>query len=171
VTHLIDQKSTTIARLRKLLFGAETEKTAAVTGGHTESPLTDSDGQPGSPNGGESSDSKAPPEKPKGHGRKGANDYPGARRVTVPHATLVVGDDCLACERGTLYGQAQGGILLRFSGQPPVQVTIYELEKLRCGLCGQVFTAQPPEATTLDKYDPTVASMPACQHDRPAQVR
>ena len=89
MTHLIDQKSTTIARLRKLLFGAETEKTAAVTGGHTESPLTDSDGQPGSPSGGESSDSKAPPEKPKGHGRKGANDYPGARRVTVPHATLV----------------------------------------------------------------------------------
>ena len=38
VTQLIDQKSTTIARLRKLLFGAETEKTAAVTGRAAESP-------------------------------------------------------------------------------------------------------------------------------------
>ena len=47
VTQLIDQKSTTIARLRKLLFGAETEKTAAVTGRHAESPLVDGAGQAG----------------------------------------------------------------------------------------------------------------------------
>ncbi len=32
VTQLIDKKSTTIARLRKLLFGETTEKTAGVTG-------------------------------------------------------------------------------------------------------------------------------------------
>ena len=51
--------------------------------------------------------------------------------------------------------------MLRFTGQPPVQVTIYELEKLRCGLCGEVFTAKSPEAAGLEKYDPTVASMVA----------
>ena len=49
--------------------------------------------------------------------------------------------------------------MLRFTGQPPVQVTIYELEKLRCGLCGEMFTAKLPEAAGFDKYDPTVASM------------
>ena len=162
VTQLIDQKSTTIARLRKLLFGADTEKTAAVTGRVAESSQTasaDNNESPGEASGGNSSDTKKPREKAKGHGRNGADDYPGAKRVSVPHEAFAVGDPCPSCERGTLYGQPQSGILLRFTGQPPVQVTIYELEKLRCVLCGEVFTAKPPEAAGFEKYDPTVASM------------
>jgi transposase len=159
VTQLIDQKSTTIARLRKLLFGAETEKTAAVTGHHAESPSTAGAAESGSPGAAGGGSTKKPREKPKGHGRNGADDYPGATRVRVLHEILGVGDPCPTCERGTLYGQPRGGIQLRFTGQPPVQVTVYELEKLRCGLCGEVFTAKLPEAAGLDKYDPTVASM------------
>jgi transposase len=159
VTQLIDQKSTTIARLRKLLFGAETEKTAAVTGHHAESPSTAGAAESGSPGAAGGGSTKKPREKPKGHGRNGDDDYPGATRVRVPHEALNAGDPCPTCERGTLYGQPRGGILLRFAGQPPVQVTVYELEKLRCGLCGEVFTAKLPEAAGLDKYDPTVASM------------
>jgi transposase len=158
VTQLIDQKSTTIARLRKLLFGAETEKTAAVTGRELEG---GGQGELGAPGSFEAESNQQPPaaEKPKGHGRNGADDYPGATRVNVPHESLAAGDPCPQCERGTLYGQAQGGILLRFAGQPPVQVTVYELEKLRCHLCGKIFTAQAPAAAGLDQYDPTVASM------------
>jgi transposase len=159
VTQLIDQKSTTIARLRKLLFGAETEKTAAVTGHHADSPSTAGTAESGSPGAAGGGSTKKPREKPKGHGRNGADDYPGATRVRVPHEALHAGDPCPSCERGTLYGQPRGGIQLRFTGQPPVQVTVYELEKLRCGLCGEVFTAKLPEAAGLDKYDPTVASM------------
>ncbi|MFM7649257.1 MAG: IS66 family transposase [Cyanobium sp.] len=155
VTQLIDQKSTSIARLRKLLFGAETEKTAAVTGRAAESP------SPGGPAAGGGDDPAAAKtrDKPKGHGRKGAEDYPGATRVEVSHEALNAGDPCPSCDRGTLYGQPQGGIALRFTGQSPLQVTIHELEKLRCGLCGEVFTAMLPEAAGLDKYDPTVAGM------------
>ena len=40
-----------------------------------------------------------------------------------------------------------------------LEATVYELEKLRCHLCGRIFTAQAPEAAGADKYDPTVASM------------
>jgi len=155
VTQLIDQKSTSIARLRKLLFGAETEKTAAVTGRAAEST------SPGGPAAG-SGDAPAatkPRDKSKGHGRNGAEDYPGAKRVEVSHEVLNAGDPCPSCDQGTLYGQPQRGIVLRFSGQAPLQVTIYELEKLRCGLCGEIFTANLPEAAGLDKYDPTVAGM------------
>ena len=155
VTQLIDQKSTSIARLRKLLFGAETEKTAAVTGRAAEST------SPGGPAAG-SGDAPAatkPRDKSKGHGRNGAEDYPGAKRVEVSHEALNAGDPCPSCDRGTLYGQPQGGVALRFTSQSPLQVTIYELEKLRCGLCGEVFTANLPEAAGLDKYDPTVAGM------------
>ncbi len=155
VTQLIDQKSTSIARLRKLLFGAETEKTAAVTGRAAESTA------PGGPAAGGRDDAAAAKtrDKPKGHGRNGAEDYPGAKRVEVSHEALNAGDPCPSCDRGTLYGQPQAGIALRFTGQAPLQVTIYELEKLRCGLCGEVFTANLPEAAGLDKYDPTVAGM------------
>ena len=155
VTQLIDQKSTSIARLRKLLFGAETEKTAAVTGRAAESTA------PGGPAAGGRDDAAAAKtrDKPKGHGRNGAEDYPGAKRVEVSHEALNAGDPCPSCDRGTLYGQPQGGVALRFTGQSPLQVTIYELEKLRCGLCGEVFTANLPEAAGLDKYDPTVAGM------------
>jgi transposase len=155
VTQLIDQKSTSIARLRKLLFGAETEKTAAVTGRAAEST------SPGGPAAGGRDDAAAAKtrDKPKGHGRNGAEDYPGAKRVEVSHEALSAGDPCPSCDRGTLYGQPQAGIALRFTGQTPLQVTIYELEKLRCGLCGEVFTAHLPEAAGLEKYDPTVAGM------------
>jgi hypothetical protein len=162
VTQLIDHKSTTIARLRKLLFGVETEKTAAVTG--RDDPASDGKVEPGATSEADSSSEAAdrhPPaaEKPKGHGRNGADDYPGAIRVNVAHESLQPGDPCPACERGTVYEQAQPGILLRFAGQPPVQVTVYRLQKLRCHLCSRIFTAQAPEAAGADKYDPTVASM------------
>ena len=162
VTQLIDQRSTTIARLRKLLFGSQTEKTAAVTGQDGEPTSSVPPGQPDAPDqasGGDGSAATKARQKLKGHGRNGAEDYPGAKRVGVPHETLKAGDPCPSCDRGTLYGQPKSGIVLRFTGQPPVQVTIYELEKLRCGLCGEVFTAKPPAAAGLDKYDPTVASM------------
>jgi transposase len=36
---------------------------------------------------------------------------------------------------------------------------VYELQKLRCHLCGKVFTARKPEGVGVEKYDVTVASM------------
>jgi transposase len=163
VTQLIDQKSTTIARLRKLLFGAETEKTSAVTGRENEPPAAgggvEPDSQSEAASGQTAAEQSSTKSKPKGHGRNGANDYPGATRVTVPHGSLRAGDRCPKCGRGTVYEQTQPGVLIRFVGQPPVQATVYQLQKLRCQLCGQVFTAQAPESAGTDKYDPTVASM------------
>ena len=50
-------------------------------------------------------------------------------------------------------------MLIRFVGQPPVQATIYELQKLRCHLCGKIFTEQAPDEAGQQKYDATVASM------------
>ena len=34
------------------------------------------------------------------------------------------------------------GILVRITGQAPLQAKVYELQKLRCNLCGKVFTAE-----------------------------
>src|SRR4029079_245646 len=59
---------------------------------------------------------------------------------------------------GTLYTHP-AGVLLRFAGRSPVQATVYELQKLRCHLCGKVYTAEPPAGVGSEKYDATVVSM------------
>jgi hypothetical protein len=37
--------------------------------------------------------------------------------------------------------------------------TVYELERLRCNACGQIFTAEEPEGIGPEKYDETAAAM------------
>jgi transposase len=71
---------------------------------------------------------------------------------------LTAGDACPACGQGTVYEKAPG-VLVRISGQPPLAATIYQLQKLRCHLCGQVFTAAAPSAAGEQKYDATAGSM------------
>jgi transposase len=44
-------------------------------------------------------------------------------------------------------------------GQAPIEATVYALEKLRCNLCGETFTAVAPEGVGEEKYDATTASM------------
>jgi hypothetical protein len=44
-------------------------------------------------------------------------------------------------------------------GKPPLDATIYELERLRCNLCGKVFTANMPQDAPEQKYDITAGSM------------
>ena len=50
-------------------------------------------------------------------------------------------------------------MLIRVVGQAPLAATVYELAKLRCNLCGEVFTAEAPEGVGTEKYDATAASM------------
>ena len=44
-------------------------------------------------------------------------------------------------------------------GQAPLAATVYELAKLRCNLCLEVFTAPAPEGIGAEKYDAGAASM------------
>ena len=97
-------------------------------------------------------------QRPPGHGRYGADDYQGAEQVQVPHSTLAPGDACPECQRGTLYEKTPR-VLVRFVGQAPLQGTVYRMQRLRCHLCGKLFTAPPPEGIGEEKYDQTVASM------------
>jgi len=52
------------------------------------------------------------------------------------------------------------GVLVRITGEAPVQAKVYRLQKLRCHLCGNVFTAKPPEGVGRRKYDATAGSTP-----------
>jgi transposase len=170
VADLVGDKNTTIRRLRKMLFGASTEKTATVTGGTKDSPIPlTQDATAGSvasaadeapatlaPH----ADVERPAETPaRGHGRNGADAYTGAEKIEVPHASLQPGDPCPQCEDGTVYETNRPGVLVRLKGQPPVGAVVYWLQKLRCNLCGVVFTAEAPPSADGEKYDPTVGSM------------
>jgi len=169
LTELVEDKNTSLRRLRQLLFGARTEKTEAVVGRATATPeatppgdatadaafaANEADPAPAQDPAGEADQTPAG----RGHGRNGAAAYPGAERIDVPHPTLQAGDPCPACGQGTVYEKAPG-VLVRITGQPPLQATIYRLQKLRCHLCGQVFTATPPEEAGSSKYDATAGSM------------
>ena len=46
---------------------------------------------------------------------------------------------------------------MRIVGQAPLSATVYELERLRCKACNQVFTAEEPEDIGPEKYDETAA--------------
>jgi len=98
-------------------------------------------------------------EKSPGHGRNGAQAFSGARKVSIMHQRLASGDHCPDCGKGRVYAQKEPKALVRIIGQAPLAATVYELERLRCNACRQVFTAQEPEGVGSEKYDETAAAM------------
>jgi transposase len=176
----LGNKDTSIRRLRQMLFGAKTEKTAAVIAGlkiAENAPASadvasvpelaaGTEAKAGAKEGGEVS-AEVPTEngsptsnEDKGHGRNGAENFTGAEKIEVRHESLQPGDPCPKCEQGTLYDTGRPGVVLRLVGQAPVAATVYYLQKLRCNLCSALFTAKPPEdVNPEEKYDPTVGSM------------
>jgi hypothetical protein len=152
LTRELEAKGASIRRLRKLLFGSSTEKTSQVVGkeaGEQADPTEKATKEDG--------DKKR--RKRKGHGRNAAAAYQGAEKVKVAHEGLGHGDRCPACERGKVYTQSEPAVLVRVSGMAPLQATVYELQRLRCNLCGEVLTAKGPEGVGRAKYDETAASM------------
>jgi transposase len=94
-----------------------------------------------------------------GHGRNGAAAFTGAKRVSVAHAALHSGDQCPECHQGKVYRQKEPATLIRFVGHAPLEATVFEMERLRCNACGEVFTAEDPETAGADKYDETAVAM------------
>jgi len=94
-----------------------------------------------------------------GHGRNAAAEYAGAKRIAIAHATLHAGDSCPECHKGRVYRSQKPATLVRVIGQAPLEATVFEMERLRCNACGQVFTADAPEIAGPDKYDVTAVAM------------
>jgi hypothetical protein len=93
-----------------------------------------------------------------GNGRAPASEIKGAEVIKCAHQELKRGDLCPGCEKGKVYPKSPE-VIVRFKGSMPVQATKYELEKLRCNLCGQIYTAQAPMGIGSKKYDESVASI------------
>jgi hypothetical protein len=156
LSQAMEQKSCSIGRLLRLLFGARTEKAKSV--------LKDSHGDQNKSRCGTSSNEltkSTAKKKPKGHGRNGACAYTGAEKVFIPHSCLKSGDPCPLCPKGKVYELKEPGVVVRITGKAPVDAILYELQKLRCNLCGQIFAAEAPKEVGYEKYDEMTGAMVA----------
>ena len=155
LTQELEKNRVSVQRLKHLLFGTTTEKTQKVMEKILDEAEKDSHSADDVAEGKDIENKQ----KAKGHGRNGADTYTGADEVRVPHASLKPGDACPNCQKGTVYESVKPGHLVRIRGQAPLGATVYELQKLRCNLCGQIFTAQTPPEVGPNKYDAESASM------------
>jgi hypothetical protein len=168
----LQETKITVSRLRRLLFGkalkasgpAPEDASAPRPGGSDEPPAdtvlpTDATdaattarkalpedaprSQQGKPQGGHRA----------GTGRLGAEAYVGAERIACRHEELAVGQRCPVCGHGTLYALPPG-VEMRIDGHALLSALRYELQKLRCSACGQIFTAPLPREASEEKYSP-----------------
>lgn len=145
-----------LKRLRRLLFGDKRKKRqnnsrgGSSGSGEGDGPSASAGGKEVQPSGAAGSPGMAGEPRP-GHGRQGAEAYVGAERVVCRHETLAVGERCPVCGRGRLY-RLPAGLEIRLDGNALVSAIRYELEKLRCSACGEVFTAKLPGEVAEEKY-------------------
>ncbi len=154
LTAELQRKQTSLDRLRRLLFGPTTETTRTLIG---PGAAPDAPGAGGSPSA-EAGPRAAGTPRP-GHGRTGAAAYTGADTVTIAHPSLRRGDRCPGCATGKVYPLAEPATLVRITGMAPLGATVYERERWRCNLCGEVVTAPAPADVGEAKYDATATSM------------
>ena len=154
-TFALSETKISLTRLKRALFGGGKPPPSPPSGGESSgSAPADviADGR-ASPSATAPSETPAPdrPERRQGHGRRSAAVYTGAERVVCRHETLAAGQSCPACGRGTLY-PLPAGVEIRIDGNALLSAVRYELEKLRCSACGEVFTAPMRAEVGADKY-------------------
>src|SRR5512134_4009460 len=157
-TLALSETKISLKRLKRALFGGGKPPPSSppTGGGSSGSAPADPVGSGGVPRSaatpGETSGPNRPRRRP-GHGRQGAAVYTGAERVVCRHETLVAGQPCPTCGRGALY-PLPAGVEIRIDGNALLSAVRYEVERLRCSACGEVFTADLPSGAGADKYSP-----------------
>jgi transposase len=151
VAELIAQlqgKKISLERLRRMLFGSPTEKTEQVLG----------EERPGAGRQ-DAAQSASARKKAPGHGRNAASTYSGAEHIRVAHADLSRGDACPGCPHGKVYPLEAPSVLVRITGMAPLGARVYACDRLRCNLCGEVYTAAAPPGVGSEKYDASATAM------------
>ena len=116
------EKTSSIRRLLKMIFGSSSEKTSKVLNNQNKGKVSpEKSGNPDKP-------------KPKGHGRNGAESYRGADKVEIEHETLKPKGKCPKCLKGKLYEIKKPKTVVRMTGQSPLHATVFEMQRLRCNL-------------------------------------
>lgn len=141
LSQAVNDKTVSIKRLLAMVFGAKTEKKKNILKTRGQG-ICDKDQST-----------------VKGHGRRPSDEFTGADRKVILHEALKHKDPCPLCPKGIVYRLKQPGQVICFTGQVPIHATLYELEKLRCNLCGMVFTANAPGNKTGRDYDAAAMAM------------
>jgi hypothetical protein len=153
LSQCVDEKATSIRRLLRMLFGPSTEKLKnVIKDKHKEQ----SDASKSKK---ENTTDKSNKPKPKGHGRNAAADYSAAEQIKVDHATLKPKDNCPGCLKGILYEMKIPKLVVRITGKAPMGAKVYQMQKLRCNLCGEIFIADTPAGIGEEKYDAASGAM------------
>lgn len=179
---LLQNKNISLSRLRKLLFGrgyrglfaknkakqSSDQKSAQSSVGDDK--VTEPADMSAAPcpideeaectlaeNESTSSDEQEPPPR-RGHGRLPHTVYKNAITIDLPLSDYQVGDECPTLCGGKL-GAWGPGVLTRIKGSNFAEVYLYQIEKLRCNLCGYLLSADIPSDIGEEKYDPTFKSM------------
>jgi len=172
LTVQLQRKDASLNDMRRMLFGSQNEKTKDVKNqveqreqsqkGKEQATPTDDSTSPQSLTQQAPSEPKPKPKRKRGqaHGRYGAADFTGANNIPVSHPNLQVGQQCPADCSGWLYHYESSPQLFLFA-QPPIGADLYDLERLRCSACGEIFTAPLPEQTQGKKYSDSVPAMVA----------
>jgi len=129
----VGTKNAQVQKLLRLLFGTFDEKTKKVLKEKKER-------------------HEAEKKEKEGHGRNGADSYIGADIIEISHQSLKEKEVCPACGKGKLY-ILEPATIVRVTGNAPLAAKVYELARLRCNLCGQVFTADAHQGIGDEKYD------------------
>ena len=145
VSQSLEEKNISIGRLRRMVFGATTESSKNLF--PEDKPSSDR------------SKRGKKKKKRKGHGRNGADAYTGAEEVFIPHKKLGPGDGCPNpnCS-GKLYDNVEPGTVVRLHGNPLMTAMVNRPQKLRCNVCGEIFTAELPQEAGEKKYDEQAAT-------------
>ncbi|EQD40503.1 transposase IS66, partial [mine drainage metagenome] len=156
VAELIAQlqgKKTSLERLRRMLFGAPTEKTDEVLG--EERPGAGQEGAAGS-----APDDGAPArKKPRG------TDAPRRAPTLEPNTSGLRTRICPGAmpapsvPHGKVYPLEPPAVLVRITGMAPLGARVYACDRLRCNLCGEVYTAAAPPGVGNEKYDASATAM------------
>nr|MBC8246618.1 transposase [Deltaproteobacteria bacterium] len=172
ITELVARKETQLKTLLRRLFGFTSERSRKVRkqlkakqGSAAGDSGSDTNSEPAS-----KPDSKRKKKKKqKGHGRIGVDAYTGAEQQFITHPQLSPKDTCPECLKGRVYEQVQPGVFISFTGMPAITARIFKPQKLRCNLCGQMYTADLPvsvkdqaaEVKGGRYFDPSAKSMMA----------
>jgi hypothetical protein len=162
---MLSEAQITLKRLQTLLFGTRHRRHTTAGSGTAEA--SEDTGSPGEDTGagadggaawaGETAGAEGSAPRSGGHrpgyGRLGAERYEGAERIECRHDDLGVGEVGPVCGQGRLYALPPG-VEMRIDGNALLSAIRYEVEKLRCSACGEVFTAPLPAEAGTEKYSP-----------------
>ena len=163
LVELLQRKNTSIKKLREMIFGKRTERHQARKAEGQEKVDEAEKPDDGRPKAAGDQNARAKlraiesgkKTKRKGHGRRAASDYSGAKIIECRHGGLKVGDDCPTSFGGRLYDLKEPTALLQFTGQPLITATKFEREALRCAKCQQRYVAPLPKGVKEERYDAT----------------